>query len=256
MTILGYKSGTVFALAAVVSVVTGLIITVRHHYLLMAARLVITPPDSVMSVPELSEYAQDRGGKAFLKYCASCHRQGGQPDRVRGIPSFQDNDWLYGTGRVSEIERVVLYGIRAGNSKGLDLANMPAFATPRPYWRYRMDSLTPSEIGDVTEYIYGLQHRDADPEASMRGKKLFYNQSRGLCWDCHGDHAQGDPAIGAPNLTDNIWLYGDGSRQSIWTSIAYGRSGSCPAWIGKLDYATITAIAVYTRRLSLDLSRH
>ena len=127
---------------------------------------------------------------------------------------------------------------------------MPAFATPNPYTRYSTPALTPQDIDDVTEYLYSLQNSSADPIAVARGRKVFYSQSRGLCWDCHGDHAQGDRAIGAPNLTDRIWLYGDGSRRSIRASIAGGRGGSCPAWIGKLSPVTITALAVYTQSLS------
>jgi cytochrome c oxidase cbb3-type subunit 3 len=214
------------------------------------AALLMAIPDEVPSIPSLDRLAMSSGRSSFFRYCAPCHGAHGEPDARRGVPDLRDSDWLYGSGRVSEIERVVLYGIRSGDSKGWDLASMPAFATPNPYERYKMLPLGPQEIHDVTEYVYSLQHASADPDAAARGKQLFYNQSRGLCWDCHGDRAQGDPGIGAPNLRDPIWLYGDGSRESIYASIAYGRAGSCPAWLGKLSPATIVSLAVYTHSLS------
>jgi cytochrome c oxidase cbb3-type subunit 3 len=167
-----------------------------------------------------------------------------------GVPDLRDADWLYGSGRVIEIEKVVLYGIRAGNSKGWDLASMPAFATAKPYDKYKIDPLTPAEIDDVTEFLYSQRHSDADSAAAERGRHVYASLSRGLCWDCHAPDAKGDSAVGAPNLTDAVWLYGDGSRPSIRQSIGYGRKGHCPAWVGKLSFATIRAIALYTYSLS------
>jgi cytochrome c oxidase cbb3-type subunit III len=206
-------------------------------------------PDEVPSNPRLYEAALAAGRPAFARACSGCHRAG-EPNPVRGIPDLRDADWLYGSGRVIEIEKIVLHGIRAGDSKGWDLASMPAFATPRPYEKYKTDPLTPDEISDVTEFLYSLRHPDADAAGAVRGRRVYGGQSRGLCWDCHSANAQGDPAIGAPNLTDAIWLYGNGTRQSIYKSVAHGRKGHCPAWIGKLPFETIRAIALYTYSLS------
>jgi cytochrome c oxidase cbb3-type subunit 3 len=217
-------------------------------------RLLKALPDDIPASEELNSFAMSRGRPAFARYCASCHGSAGQPDTLRGVPDLRDHDWLYGSGRVEEIERVVLYGIRAGNSKGWDLASMPAFGTPNPYRRYPTPSLTPQEIGDVTDYIYSFQHSASDLDAVARGKHVFENQTRGLCWDCHSERGQGDSGIGAPNLRDRVWLYGDGSRRSIYASIVYGRGGSCPAWIGRLSPLTIVALAVYTHSLSQTAS--
>jgi cytochrome c oxidase cbb3-type subunit 3 len=215
----------------------------------LRSALVRAVPDEVPSNPRLYEAALAAGRPAFAQACSGCHR-GGEPDPARGIPDLRDADWLYGSGRVIEIENIVLYGIRAGNGKGRDLASMPAFATPRPYDKYKTDPLTPDEISDVTEFLYSLHHPNADAAGATRGRRIYAGQSRGLCWDCHSASAQGDPAIGAPNLIDVVWLYGDGSRQSIYKSVAYGRKGHCPAWIGKLPFQTIRAIALYTYSLS------
>jgi cytochrome c oxidase cbb3-type subunit 3 len=212
------------------------------------AHLFEADPDSIPA--DLAHKAIDLGKPAFAEHCAACHGSQARGDRTRGVPDLTDADWLYGTGRVLEIERVILYGIRSGNSKGWKLASMPAFATQNPYSQYKMPWLTPREIDDVTEYILSFQGHSSDAAAIERGGQLFRNGERGVCWDCHDDRAQGNSAIGAPDLTDNIWLYGDGSRDSIHQSIAYGRAGVCPAWITRLPAVTIRAIAVYVHSLS------
>jgi len=209
------------------------------------ARFLRSFADSIPADPELSQYGRSRGAAAFQANCAACHGEKMQGDRHRGIPNLIDENWLYGTGRVSEIERVVLYGIRSGNSKGWDLASMPAFANPLPYKRYKIATLLPREIDDVTAYIMAFQHQATDAAAVARGAQLFAGSERGVCWDCHGEDARGDTAIGAPDLTDNRWIVGDGTQQSIHDAIAFGMNGSCPAWIAKLPPATIRSLAVY-----------
>lgn len=220
----------------------------------LRTRLLMAIPDTIPANVTLNAYAMSRGTVAFAQHCASCHGQHGQGDVVRGAPNLRDHDWLYGSGRVIEIERVVLYGIRSANSKGWKLASMPAFATSNPYKLYQLSPLTPQEINDVTDYILSFQGRSADAAAIERGTKVYRSPVRGLCWDCHGERAQGNSAIGAPNLTDDIWLYGDGSRASIYNSIAYGHAGSCPAWISRLSPLTIRAVAVYVHNLSATAS--
>ena len=240
-----------FALAALAVATT---IVYARSTNALRTRLLMAIPDTIPADATLNAYAMSRGKVAFARHCASCHGQRGQGDVVRGVPNLGDHDWLYGTGRVVEIERVVLYGIRSGNSKGWKLASMPAFATNNPYKLYQLSPLTPQEISDVTEYILSFQGRSADAAATERGTKVYRSPVRGLCWDCHGERAQGNSAIGAPNLTDDIWLYGDGSRASIYNSVAYGHAGSCPAWISRLSPLTIRAVAVYVHNLSATAS--
>jgi cytochrome c oxidase cbb3-type subunit 3 len=232
------------AIAAAVLLALGIAV-----YLVQAnaarARFLMAPPDSIAGDPGLIDYAMPRGKSAYAKHCVSCHGAQLQGDRVKGAPNLADAEWLYGTGRIGEIERVVLYGIRSGYSKGWDLASMPAFGKPVPYKRYKLPALTPGELDDVTAFVLALRGQPVDTDAAGRGSKLFHNGERGVCWDCHGEDAKGDTAIGAPDLTDAVWLYGDGSRQAVYNSIAYGRAGSCPAWISRLPAETIRALAVY-----------
>jgi cytochrome c oxidase cbb3-type subunit 3 len=217
--------------------------TERAHFLMVLA-------DTIPGDPELLSYAMKRGASAYAGHCESCHGAHLQGDPARAVPNLVDHDWLYGTGRVSEIEHVILYGIRSGNSKGWDLAHMPAFATAHPYNLYAISSLGPGEIDDVTTYVMSFQHRQTDTAAVERGSRIFHDTSKGNCTDCHGSDAKGDSAIGAPDLTDAIWLRGDGSRQSIEDSIAYGLAGRCPAFSAELSPVTVRAIAVYVHGVS------
>jgi cytochrome c oxidase cbb3-type subunit III len=214
------------------------------------ARFLIATPDSIPAQADLVSYALSRGQSGFSKYCASCHGLEGKGDPFKGIPNLIDNDFLYGSGRVSEIERIIMYGIRSGNSKGWDLASMPAFGRATPYKRYKVNSLTPQELDDIVTFIYSFQHEVDDIKKLERGRAVFRGYEKGTCWDCHANDALGDTAIGAPNLTDKIWLYGDGSRKWIYDSIAFGLEGYCPAWIDRLSLVQIRSIAVYLHALA------
>ena len=209
------------------------------------ARFLIATPDSIPDQPDLVEYAMPKGQSGYADHCAECHGADLKGDPFKGIPNLADNDFLYGKGRVSEIERIIMYGIRSGNSKGWDLASMPAFGRENPYKHYKIESLDPQELDDITTYIYSFQHSDVDPAAVKRGEAVFRGYEKGTCWDCHANDAAGDSAIGAPNLTDNIWLYGDGSKPWIYDAIAFGLEGYCPAWIDRLSPVTMRSIAVY-----------
>jgi cytochrome c oxidase cbb3-type subunit III len=215
------------------------------HAHALRARFLMVPADSIPGDAELMSFAMSRGASAYAERCAYCHGAHLRGDSALAIPNLADHDWLYGTGRVSEIERVILYGIRSGNSKGWDLAHMPAFATARPYDLYAMVPLSPGDIHDVTSYLLSFRQAQADAAAVERGKQIFYDTNKGVCNDCHGSDAKGDSAIGAPDLTDATWLRGDGSRQSIEDTIAHGLAGRCPAWIAELPPETIRAVAVY-----------
>jgi cytochrome c oxidase cbb3-type subunit 3 len=249
------KTGLILTAILVLGLAVGGTFVAHTHT--VRARFLMVPADSIPADPELMRFAMSRGGSAYSEHCASCHGAQLRGDSALAVPNLADHDWLYGTGRISEIERVVLYGIRSGNSKGWDLAHMPAFATARPYDLYAMAPLTPGDIDDVTTYLLSFRQPQADAAAVQRGKQIFYDTNKGVCNDCHGSDAKGDSAIGAPDLTDAIWLRGDGSRQSIEGTIAHGLGGRCPSWAGELPPATIRAVAVYvyaasTSRRQLD----
>jgi cytochrome c oxidase cbb3-type subunit III len=209
------------------------------------ARFLMILPDSIPERAELMTYAMRKGRAGYADHCQACHGAELKGDRSRGIPDLTDKDWLYGSGRIVELERIVLYGIRSGHPKGWNLADMPGYARPVPYKRYKVETLTAREVKDLAAMILALRDSGQDPAAVARGAQLFHGENRGGCFDCHSHDARGDSAIGAPNLADPIWLYGDGSRRSIELSIERGRAGACPAWVGRLPLETARSIAVY-----------
>jgi cytochrome c oxidase cbb3-type subunit 3 len=211
------------------------------HGGLMEHRLLETWPETAARDESLVKFAAGLAKPALAEHCAACHGADLRGDRQRGAPSLVDPEWLYGDGRVAEIEQTINHGIRSGDHRGRDLADMPGFLLREPYRRYHIASLSPADIRDLTAFVLGLNGRAADAAAAVRGQALF---NTALCYDCHTPSAQGDPAIGAPSLKRHAWLYGD-SPDSIGDVIAYGRGGVCPSWAGRLPPVTVRAIALY-----------
>jgi cytochrome c oxidase cbb3-type subunit III len=210
------------------------------------ARLMRADPDAIVQDATLKAFAIASAQPVYDQHCASCHGNQMQGDRSRGVPGFSGKKWLYGEGRVAQIEHTILHGIRSGDPKGWNLADMPAFAQPNPYKRYRIEPLEPAEIRDVIEFMLVSGSKPGDKAAAERGAKIF--AAKGQCFDCHSGDAQGDAAIGAPNLIDGLWLYGNGSRDDIYDTVA--RGGICPAWIQELSPTTIRALAVLIYEVS------
>jgi cytochrome c oxidase cbb3-type subunit 3 len=122
---------------------------------------------------------------------------------------------------------------------------MPAFATPVPYARYDIEPLKPREIEAVLAYVLSLNGAVQPAALETEGKEIFHDAKRGMCADCHGFDAKGDNVVGAPDLTDGVWLRGDGSPRSVRDTIERGLGGSCPAWESRMSAATVRALAVY-----------
>lgn len=204
-------------------------------------------PDQILSKPDLAPLVLDAGRKAFLEHCAACHGRDAKGSR-EGVPDLTDADFLYGTGLPSEIEAIVLHGIRSGDKRGFNLASMPAFGREKPYVAEPIPPLQPGEIADVVQFLLARQHsvRDLSP-AAVRGEVIF--RGKGGCFDCHGPSGTGDPSIGAPNLTDSVTLYGNGSAQDLFLSIAIGRAGRCPAFSRVMSPLEAREVAVYVASL-------
>lgn len=213
------------------------------------ARLLRADPAATGADAQLMAMALPAGGAIYRSRCASCHGAAGKGDPSRGVPNLTDTDWLYGSGEVADIERVVEHGVRARDPKTQALAVMPAYASPVPAKSEPgLQPLSPGDIRDMAEFLQYLGHHPADAAAAARGSVVYHG--RGGCFDCHAQDAQGDAAIGAPNLIDDVWLHGDGSRGSVFSSIAYGHAGVCPAWSTRLRPAAIRQVALYVYSLS------
>lgn len=185
----------------------------------------------IMDNPELYAFAMAGGASAFKDNCATCHGTGGIG--AKGYPNLNDDDWLWG-GQISEINRTIMYGVRAGN---LDthISQMPAFG--------KDGFLKRDEIEAVVEYVLSLSAEEKMLNHA-KGEQIFQMQ----CTSCHGMDGKGNKDFGAPNLTDKIWLYG-GDKQSIYETVYYARAGVMPAWKDRLDENTIKQLTVYLHEL-------
>ncbi|MDH5599964.1 MAG: cytochrome-c oxidase, cbb3-type subunit III [Gammaproteobacteria bacterium] len=148
------------------------------------------------------ENATKVGQRLFLNYCATCHAS--DAGGARGFPNLADNDWLWG-GEAAEIKTTISDG-RIGSM---------------PPWEAALGN---DGVKNVTQYVISLSGRDHNAEAAKAGKAQFDM----MCVACHGADGKGNKAMGAPNLTDNVWLYG-GSAGVITQTIAKGRTGVMPA---------------------------
>lgn len=182
--------------------------------------------------PDLLQFAMASGQSLFGDNCATCHGAGGQG--FPGYPSLIDDSWLWG-GKLEDIQQTLHYGIRSTHPE-------TRFNMMLAYGR---DGLLPREqISDLTEYVVFLSGREADLDAVARAQPTFQQQ----CSSCHGTDGTGIQAMGAPDLTDAIWLYG-GERETIEDTIFNGRNSVMPAWTDRLNDEQIIALAVYVHAL-------
>jgi cytochrome c oxidase cbb3-type subunit 3 len=217
--------------------------SIAHRILLMR-----NDPDAILADDRTRALALSDGRQVFERHCAACHRADGKGSAARAIPDLTDADFLYGNGKAGEIEQIVLHGIRAGDSKGWDLAAMPAFAQAVPYPREKLPSLTPAQIHELVVFLRAANGDGGYDRATIdRGRTLFTKNAG--CWDCHSNDGQGDNAIGAPNLVDGKWLKGDGSEAAITQVLEHGLAGTSPAFARTLSPYQARAVAVYTASL-------
>ena len=232
----------------------GIVATIWYVYRsnVIHAEILRADPNNLGTI-DLDRAAASMGRTVFSKHCAICHGAEGKGDRNLGVPDLTYGHPLIGEGYVDEIERIVRYGVRSNDKRGVDFASMPAFGTSKPYTRYALPSLSPTEIAELTQHVLSFTGRATDPAAAKLGEYLFGH--KGECYDCHQPNGTGDPAIGAPNLTDNVWLYGDGSYRSIYRSIALGRAGYSPAFARVLTPFETRVVAIYVASLRSNDNR-
>ena len=186
---------------------------------------------------ELSAIAYAGGQAAFNDNCAPCHGLGGAGQGH--YPSLADNSWLWG-GSLDAILTTIKFGIRSGNPNAR-FNEMPAFGATQ--------MLDRNQIDDVATYVLSLSGKATDQSkeqaaAVKSGGVIFAEQ----CAACHGDDGKGNQELGAPNLTDDIWLYG-GTKADIVRQVYQPRQGVMPAWEGRLDPVTIKSLAIYVHAL-------
>jgi len=191
-----------------------------------------TPVAEIEKNPDLMEFVMRGGAAQFSNNCAPCHGRGAQG--FKGYPNLNDDDWLWG-GSIDMIEKTIRYGIRSDNAETHAMA-MPRFGIDQ--------MLDGNQISDAADFVLSLSAPGGDATAIERGRATFAEQ----CSGCHGEAGKGSIEMGAPNLTDGIWLYGN-RKADIMETIRTGRGGVMPSWEGKLDPATIKMLAIYVHSL-------
>jgi cytochrome c oxidase cbb3-type subunit 3 len=163
------------------------------------------------------------GERLFMNNCAQCH--GSDARGSKGFPSLADGDWLHG-GAPDDIRKTIHDG-RVGV--------MPPMAAAVG---------SPEDVRNVAQYVLSLSGSPHDSLRASLGKSKF-----AACAACHGMDGKGNVALGAPNLTDDIWLHGWGEA-AITAMINNGKTNEMPAQAGKLTDAQINVLTAYVWGLS------
>jgi cytochrome c oxidase cbb3-type subunit 3 len=163
------------------------------------------------------------GQKLFLNNCAQCHASDGGGSR--GFPNLTDVEWLWG-GTPEAIKTSITEG---------RLGVMPPWGT----------MLGEQGVKDVVHYVRSLSGLASDSIRAARGKESYAK----ICVACHGAEGKGNPLMGAPDLTDKVWLHGSSEEQMIET-VSKGRTDKMPAHKDLLSPAKIHLLTAYVYSLS------
>ncbi len=193
--------------------------TADKKYRAMRDKYLALPVEEIYNDPK----ARKMGMRIYGNNCSQCH--GLDAAGALGFPNLADNDWIYG-GSPDVIKQTIVHGRRAA---------MPAWEA----------ILGEDGIAEATAYVLSLNSRDADPALVEAGKKHYQT----YCVACHGPDGKGNPALGAPNLTNGIWLYG-GSAEQIAHTLRIGRNGQMPAFGETLGEDKIHLVTAYIYGLS------
>lgn len=195
---------------------------------------------SIAAGTDLHRYAVARGGAVFRAQCSQCHGSGAAG--FVGYPNLLDNDWLWG-GDVDNIAYTVRHGIRNETDFDARFSVMPAYG----------EIFNDEEIDSVVNYVISLSSDEFDAGLADVGGELFYDN----CAACHGDEGMGNYDIGAPNLTDAIWLYAEFNPEradgidveALEYTVRNARYGVMPAWGQRLAEEDVRAVSVYVHSL-------
>ena len=180
---------------------------------------------------ELRAFAVAAGAAAFKVNCVQCHGSGAAGSA--GYPNLNDDDWLWG-GTPEQIHQTIAHGIRFAADAGHPVSEMPAFG----------DILDADQIAQVSAYVASLSGRCRRRSPVEPGAEVFADN----CAACHGDDGKGNRELGAPDLTDAIWLYGS-SEAAIAAQVRAPTHGVMPAWSERLGDTTVKELAVYVHSL-------
>ncbi len=199
-------------------------------------KIVALPFEQIAKDPEANNFVVSAGKQLFADNCAACHQSGGQG--VVGLfPNLTDDDWLYG-GSFEKIQETLNHGRRG---------YMPTFG----------EVLSGEQIEQLANYVLSLSGEKTDSAKAASGKALFHSMDA-ACFYCHGDNGRGRQEVGAPNLTDKIWLWAnvpgadtpEKKLEAVKGVITTGlNKGVMPAWKERLKPEQIKLLTVYVHEL-------
>lgn len=192
------------------------------------ARIAELPVEDILADDTLRQFATSAGAAAFRVNCVQCHGSGaaGSP----GYPNLNDDEWLWG-GTPEDIRYTIAHGVRFDNDAETRYSEMPAYG----------EMLSRADITAVANHVVALGQGG---DLTGPGAQIFADN----CAACHGETGKGDPEVGAPDLTDAIWLYG-GTVEEIAAQIRSPRHGVMPGWQARLGDVTVKELTVYVHSL-------
>jgi cytochrome c oxidase cbb3-type subunit III len=199
----------------------------------MEDRIAAMDINAILADENVLTYAVAAGGSTFKVYCSQCHGSGAQGGP--GFPNLNDDSWLWG-GRPDQVQLTIANGVRdAANADTRD-SQMPAFG--------KDGVLAPVQVTEVANFVRKLGKLDHDVVAAEAGATVYANN----CVACHGDAGQGNQDLGAPQLNDSIWFYGNGTAQ-IAAQVIAPKHGMMPAWQQRLGESKVKQLTAYVLSL-------
>ena len=181
---------------------------------------------------ELFRFSVAGGSSLYKVNCSQCHGSGAQG--APGYPNLNDDDWLWG-GDLDAIYATIKHGVRNGTDPDARDSQMPVFGE---------GTLEAPQIQQVANSVMQLSSQEHDAAAASTGQQLFAEN----CAACHGEDGKGGRDFGAPNLADQISLYGN-TLEKVAAQISKPKHGVMPAWGQKLDDAEVKQLTVYIHSL-------
>lgn len=187
--------------------------------------------EEILADDTLRQFATAAGSAAFKVNCVQCHGSGAQGSA--GFPNLNDDEWLWG-GKPEDIRLTIAHGVRFAGDEETRFSEMPAFA----------DMLDRDQTAQVSAFVASLSGPAQNPALVAPGATIYAEN----CASCHADDGTGNRELGAPNLTDAIWLKGSGEA-AIAAQVRAPKHGVMPAWTARLGDTTVKELTVYVHSL-------
>lgn len=206
---------------------------VRQGKAKLEEQLVKTSLEEVRNNEQLYRFSIAGGQSLYKVYCSQCHGSGAQG--ASGYPNLNDDDWLWG-GDLLSLRVTIAHGVRNDTDENARFSEMPAFG--------RDGLLEKPQIKAVVEYVLKLSGKEHDAAEATKGQEVYAEN----CAACHGEKGLGGRDFGAPNLADELALYGN-TRELLTRQISAPRHGVMPSWIDRIGEAGVRQLALYVHSL-------